>query len=456
MSIKSIQAKISSFLNKGTQRSAKAKKNILVSFLMKFVSIIISLQLVPLTIDYVSTETYGIWLTLSSVIVWMGYFDMGFANGFRNKFAEAKSNGDTFLARQLVSTTYAVLSILFTIILVASLLINSFIDWSNLFGISSSFNEEISLAFSFLALFFCIHFVANIINMFLTACQLPAVSSLLSTLGQLLGFITILILTRISTGSLVLLAIGISGVPCAFLLIASLFIFRRKQFQEYSPSLKHINFKLTKQIIGLGFRFFLITMSMLLIFQLVNIILAKTQGPTAVAEYNISYKYFNVLYMVIGIIMSPIWSAFTDAYTKHDIVWMDSIMKKLEKLLLVCIILFLVMLIISPSFYRIWVGENRISIPFTVSLSTVIYIFSMTAGMVYMHMINGIGKIQLQLLIYVCFALVSFPFLYMSSKLLGIPGVLILPSIVYLVQAFIIRIQLKKILNGSAKGIWNK
>ena len=48
---------------RGSSRSAKVKKNILGSFGVKGASIIISLILVPLTIGYVSSELYGIWLT---------------------------------------------------------------------------------------------------------------------------------------------------------------------------------------------------------------------------------------------------------------------------------------------------------------------------------------------------------------------------------------------------------
>ena len=57
-------------INQGQERSVKAKKNILAAFLIKGGSIIISLFLVPLTIHYVSSDQYGIWITLSSIIGW--------------------------------------------------------------------------------------------------------------------------------------------------------------------------------------------------------------------------------------------------------------------------------------------------------------------------------------------------------------------------------------------------
>ena len=97
----------------GNSRSIIVKKNIIASFFLKCISILVSLQVVPLTITYINPTKYGIWLTLSSIIAWLSYFDLGFAHGFRNRFSEAKANGNILLAKEYVSTTYAVLSVLF-------------------------------------------------------------------------------------------------------------------------------------------------------------------------------------------------------------------------------------------------------------------------------------------------------------------------------------------------------
>ncbi len=105
---------IFSKINKGQERSIKAKKNILASLFLKGTSIIISIILVPLTINYINVSQYGIWLTLSSIIGWFAFFDIGLTQGLRNKFAEAIAKGNDSLAQAYVSTTYAILAIIFT------------------------------------------------------------------------------------------------------------------------------------------------------------------------------------------------------------------------------------------------------------------------------------------------------------------------------------------------------
>ena len=104
---------VSNIINKGQGRSVKAKKNIIASFFIRGVSIAISLIIVPLTINYVNPSRYGIWLTLSAIVGWFSFFNIGLTQGLRNKFAEAKAKGEDDLAQIYVSTTYAILAIIF-------------------------------------------------------------------------------------------------------------------------------------------------------------------------------------------------------------------------------------------------------------------------------------------------------------------------------------------------------
>ena len=142
------------YFTKGNERSIIVKKNIAASLVLKCVSILVSLQVVPLTIDYINPTKYGIWLTLSSIIAWLSYFDLGFAHGFRNYFAEAKAKGDIKLAKEYVSTTYAVLFLLFSVILLITLIVNKYLNWSSVLNIDAVYNGELHIVFGLLACFF--------------------------------------------------------------------------------------------------------------------------------------------------------------------------------------------------------------------------------------------------------------------------------------------------------------
>ena len=447
--------KISAYFSKGNERSVAVKKNIAGSLLLKCISILVSLQVVPLTIGYINPTKYGIWLTLSSIISWLSYFDLGFAHGFRNCFAEAKAKGDIKLAREYVSTTYAVLFLFFSVVLLVALSVNHFLNWSAILNIDASYNEELNKVFGLLACFFRLNIVASVFTTMLTADQKPALTSLVQTSGQVLAFVCIYVLTKTTSGSLGALAVAFSGVPCLLLVMVSLIVFHGKKYRNVAPALRCVRFSLTKNILGLGGQFFVIMISMLFIFQFTNIILSRVQGPEAVTQYNIVYKYFNVLNMVVNIILTPFWSAFTDAYTKKDYVWMRNVLGKLERLWLFCILVLIVMVQCSNFLYKFWIGDSVI-VPLSLSVCMAIYVLCQTGGNLYMFLINGTSKVRLQLIIYMLFALIAIPLMNYCCKHYGIKGVLIVPAIVFALQACVGRMQILKMINGTAKGLWLK
>jgi polysaccharide biosynthesis protein len=251
------------------------------------------------------------------------------------------------------------------------------------------------------------------------------------------------------------LAVSFSAIPCLFLLIVSIIVYQTKKYKIVAPSLRDVRFSLVRSVVGLGGQFFVVMFSMLFIFQLTNIILSRVQGPEAVTQYNIAYKYFNVLNMAANIILTPFWSAFTDAYIKRDYNWMRGTLEKLEKLWLLCIPILVLMVLSSDLLYKFWIGDS-VAVSFSLSFCMAIYVLCQTGGNMYMFLINGTSKIRLQLIIYLSFALVSIPLMKYCCKYYGIEGILIVPTTVFILQAFIGRVQILKMINGTAKGIWLK
>jgi len=151
-------------INQGHDRSVQAKKNIISSFLIKGISICISLVLVPLIINYINPSRYGIWLTLSSIVGWFSFFDIGLTQGLRNKFAEAKAKGDDKSGQIYVSTTYAVLAIIFTSVWILFILCNSFLNWSDILKLPQNMRSEVSTLAVIVFTYFCSQFVLRIVT----------------------------------------------------------------------------------------------------------------------------------------------------------------------------------------------------------------------------------------------------------------------------------------------------
>lgn len=438
----------------GDARSVQAKKNIVMSFANKVIAIVISLAIIPITIDYLNAEQYGIWLTLSSIVAWLSFFDVGLGHGFRNRFAEAKAKGDVELARKYVSTTYFSMILIFGVVLLVFECVNPFINWASVLNISQEQNQLLSAVVSIILIGVCTSFAANVVGIMLSADQKPAITAMIATAGQALALLVIFLLTLLPTHDMRYIAFALSWAPVTVTLMVSFWLFTHK-YKAYAPSIQLIDSSLIKNIVNLGAKFFVIQVSMILIFQVVNIILSRELGPTAVTEYNVTYKYFSITMMVFNIVLSPYWSAFTDAYTKGDLDWMKNIHRNLTKVWMWLSLVSVVLLVFSPVAYKIWL-HGSVEIPMTTSFSMFIYINVLSFSTMYMILLNGTGKVFLQMVIYIGSAVVCIPLSFGLCQMFGVSGILIVLSMVYGLQAIVARIQLYKILSRQSTGIWNK
>src|SRR4051812_7995739 len=180
---------VKGFISKGHQRSVKAKKNIITSFIIKGFSIILSLAFVPLTVSYVNPLRYGIWLALSSIIGWFSYFDIGFGNGLRNKFAESVAKKEYDRARIYVSTTYAVIAALAIVCIFIFVFVNPFINWTKILNAPAGMAKELDQLALIVFSFFWMQFVLQLITTIITANQEAAKASFFNLLGSVFSLV---------------------------------------------------------------------------------------------------------------------------------------------------------------------------------------------------------------------------------------------------------------------------
>ena len=66
-------------------------KSISKSLLYKFIGAALSFVVMPISINILDVEKYGIWSTILSFVSWFTFFDFGLANGLRNRLTGSLS-----------------------------------------------------------------------------------------------------------------------------------------------------------------------------------------------------------------------------------------------------------------------------------------------------------------------------------------------------------------------------
>ena len=437
-------------------RSKKMYKNTAIMVFIKGFSILISLMSAPIMLHHVNRADYGVLLTLTSIVGWVGMMDIGLGNGLRNKLPEMLAKGDLQGAKKAVSSSYAALTMYVGLLISIFLVSSSYIDWRNVLNSPMSDAEEINGLAAVVFIAFCVQFLLGLIVSILYGYQMPAANSLISFVSQVVTFIALIVQVYIFKVSSVFQIGAVNClIPPLIMLLATIFLFATK-LREVAPTFKMIDFKYVSGILSLGVKFFILQIITIVIFQANSIIITRVVGPEAVVEYNMAFRYISVLTMFFNIMITPIWSATTDAYVRGDFAWIRKTLYLSRKICLIAIVGGILMTIFSKQVYTLWLGKGAIDISYTTTALVCLYVSFEMLYKVYGTIINGTGKVFAQMVITGFIAICYVPLALLLGKILGLSGVLIANSAVFILNYLWSKVQCSKILNDTAYGFWGK
>lgn len=438
-----------------SDRTIKANKNTLHMLCVKGISVFISIFNVPILLSCFDDVEYGIWATMLSFINWIGFLDIGFEQGLRNKLSEALAKNDFGLSRTLISTTYVCLLSIFVPLILLFLLSSLFIQWGIIFNTPLPLMHDVNTTFILVISIMSISFVLRVINSVNFAIQEPSRNSDILLVSQAIIFVLLLLISKCQENvSLIEIGLIFSLTPFIVTLLFSVYLFMIK-YPHLKPSFSLFRFKYVKQLLSVGLLFFVIQICGVIVTQSGNFIISNVLNPGEVPLFNVVNKYFSLLIVLFTIISSPYWSATTEAYVKRDFQWIKKSCKKLIKIWLVAQGIGLIMVFISPYIISVWT-HHRISANILVSFSCLIYVSLYSFSNIFITFINGFGKIWLQLIISVVLLPIGIVLSIYLCKCLGPIGVFLANVIIYFLNCIWSMIQFKLIITNKAIGLWNR
>lgn len=439
-----------------SDRTKRANLNIVISIFFKGASIFLSFLLVPLTINYIKPDAYGVWLTLSSLVGWFAMFDIGIGNGLKNKLSESLAVQDFEKAKVYVSTTYMIITIIAIVLITLYLICFQWVNWQMVFNSKFIQEAELQKVVTIVSLFFLLKFITDIINVVASSFQMVSISSILLFLSNLGLTISVWILSKSTKAELVWLAFFLSFIPFLISLCANFYLFR-KYFKIVKPSFKYVKFKESKGIMSLGSKFFILQIIVLIIFQTDNILIAQFFKPSEVTNFNIAYKYYSIIAIIFTLILTPYWTAFTEAYIKKDFIWVKGTVRKLLFYWVASVLMLSFMVLICNWSIHLWVGDAVI-IPLSLSLSICAYIAVTNWNAIFANFLNGVGKLKVQIIYAIIMGILNIPICFIFVKIFKF-GTFAMPLSNFVclsLGAIISYIQYVKIINDDARGIWDK
>jgi O-antigen/teichoic acid export membrane protein len=435
-------------LGKGNRSlSAVIGRNIVTSFFIKGLGMLISFLLVPFTISLLNAEKYGLWITIFSIVSWFSMLDIGLGNGFRNKFVDAVAKGKTDLAKSYVNSFYSSMAIITLVLLTVGEIGVYYTNWTSILNLSLSFNENIKIIMMIVFGLFSVQLFSNNITIILMAVHKSAIRDSLVLINNVLIFCGIYLAKIYDLTSLLSIAFIFMIVPIFVNLIASL-IFFSGILGIYRPS----SFKILKHhlrsFFNLGIKFFIIQITALVLFTSSNLIITKLFGSAEVTPYNVAYRLFSVGLVFFTIIMNPFWSGFTHAFAEKSFLWIKQTINKLIRIWVLFSFIVCVVVLFSQKIFTLWVGD-AVSIPMILSIQFGLFTILTTWTLIFNQFLSGVGDVKLMLRISVVQLICAIPLILIFAHTFkfGTVGVIAAINVILLIGAILMPIKSFKILN---------
>jgi len=450
----SITSIIKAGLNTKNPRTANYLNQVKSSIVYKIAVGVLSILVMSIMVRYLGNEKYGIWSTLLTLISWMLYFDFGLATGTRNKVAESLANNEISQARIYVSTSYVVIGAICLCLFSGLLVVSRLINWQAFFNTKSIFSDDLRSVVLVISFFMLLNFVISIVQQLCHAVQKSSLTVLNQFLSNLFALLFIYVVTRISSGNLLYLG-GAYGLALVTSNLVLSFAFYYKM-PDLLPVLSCFQKRKIKELLGLGAKLFIIQLAVLVIFTTDKMLITQIFGPESITPYDISYKLFDVVIILQFIIVSPLWSTFTEAYIKKDFIWIKNILKLMILILIPFCFIIIFLIIFAQSIVNILIGGIIIppSLLYMVGVFNIILLWCN----IYAYFLQSCSKLYLSLVVSIFSAIINIPLSILFAKTFnfGLAGIF-MGTIVSLLPGVILGpIQTYNIVNKRKGKIWNR
>lgn len=406
------------------KRNSRLQVQFILSFGLKGLSMILSLIIIPLSLNILGPNEYGLWLTIFSFVNFFLFFDLGLGNGLKNKITIALSKNDLEAAKSFISTGYVVFAALsLTLIAILYIIIYS-IDMRSVLNTAGVSNVELKQAMLIVGISIISSFTLKFVNTIAQAKQKIS----FATLGILLNNSIVVVILAYLNITKTPISITTMAAITAIGIIASLSITNTAFYIKnpgFIPAIKYFNPAILNSTTKLSMGFFIIQIQVIIISFTDTIIINKYLGNLEVTKYNLVYKLFNSVIILISLVSMPLWTVFTETYEKKDNMWIKNVFKKFNYIVLIAAGVFLFLGVFINPILHIWTHHNY-NIPGLLVIGMVIYNIAYAWNYNFSTFLNSISEIKVQLPYLVITSIINIPLcIYFIHLGLGSAGVVL-------------------------------
>jgi O-antigen/teichoic acid export membrane protein len=403
------------------ERFRRASLSAATSGAAKAIALFTTAVSVPLTLGYLGSERFGVWMTLSAIVALLGFTDLGLGNSLLNGVAHAAGHEDRRLIRSNLSNGIVMLSGVAIVFGVVFAVVYERIPWAAVFNVSSpAALSEAGPAAAVLVACFLIGLPASAFPQVRLGLQQGFVNSMFIAGGNLAALAFVIGAIRLQLG-LPWLVLAMAGAPLLATLSNGLTLLVRTSWIR--PGFDALRMSVARSLLRVGLLFLVLQLAMAVAFTSNSIIIAAMLGPSAVAEYTVVTKLFLIPTLLVGLALAPLWPAYREALSRGDVEWVRRTFRRSLRLSLsVAGSVSAVLVVIGVPLIAVWVG-NSVEPSFGLVLAVGIWTTLSAVGNAFAMLLNGAQLMRLQVVTAVVMAIANILLSIALTARIGIAGV---------------------------------
>ena len=409
-----------------TSRSSSRYRGIILGGLStvgaKAINLVMIFVSVPLTLEYLGSERFGMWMTVSSLTTLLSFADLGVGNGLVSSLASADGRDDRKEMHSLVTSAFFLLLGIGILILICFSALYPYVNWSEVFSVvGEDAQSEIDLTVLLFIFCFCIALPLGIVQRVQMALQETWLFSLWQAGGYFVSLVLVVYASYVEA-EVPWLVLAMSGPPIMVsLLNGAVEFFHRRPY--LMPKISSIQIPKIKLLLGIGGIFFALQLLNILGVTVDSLIISHVKGAAAVTPYAILMRVFQVA-MVFTLFLQPLWPALTEAVERGDFWWAKKALKRAFMLTMgLGLTSALVLVFWGRAILTFWVGEDAVPKDEMI-YAFAAYILSASLGGVVVTFLNNNRYLRIQLYIYAIASLIVFAVKIPAIHAFGVSGMM--------------------------------
>jgi O-antigen/teichoic acid export membrane protein len=305
------------------RRAAATSVSSLVARAANFVSLLI---LVPLTVPYLGTERYGIWMTLVSLAAFLGVANLGVGSALVALVARGNAlAGDDEVSRY-VSTAVALFGGIAIFLGVVGAGVIPFLPWDRIFNApSAAIADEGGHAAIAVFVVFLVSMPIGLISQIRLGYQEGYIAAWFDAAASVLALLGVAVAVALNLG-LPAVVLASAAAPLVTGAVNWGLLIRKRS--SLAPAIRRVDRRYARALMQSGGLFFALELATIIGFSSDNFVAAQVLGPAAVTLYAVPSRIALAGVAVLSAFSMPLWPAYADALARGDISWALRILRR--------------------------------------------------------------------------------------------------------------------------------